>query len=96
MNSETKQAEPTIEETGTLIARVKAGYKPTEQELAAHSGNLKRFVARSRGINENQVDGYLRNRNKARRILRNQPKRNKDCICGSGLQYRKCCGRFSR
>jgi len=99
VNNEPKQSEstaPTIKETGIFLERVKLGYKPTDAELKFHSENLKKFVARKQGINVNQVDGYLRNRNKARRVLRKQPKRNQDCPCGSGRQYRKCCGRFSR
>jgi uncharacterized protein YecA (UPF0149 family) len=98
MNNEPKQTEPTgptIKETGIFLDRVKLGYKPTEAELEAHSENLKKFVAQKQGINVNQVEKYLIKKRRLREML-NKPKRNKDCPCGSGLQYRKCCGRLSR
>jgi hypothetical protein len=100
INIEPKQSEPTgptIQETRIFLLNVKTGYKPTKQEEKSHSKNMKTLVAQKYGIDEKNVDKFL----KQKRMLREsfgigKTKRNAPCPCGSGVQHRKCCGLLSR
>ena len=87
--------QPTMNETKAFAQKCFKGYKPTPAELKKHSANLRSIVADKHGINPKKVDEYLKNKYVARQ-RRNGVKRKELCPCGSGIQYRKCCGRFSR
>jgi hypothetical protein len=98
MSDELEQIEPTIptiEDTRAWLRQVGAGYEPKDIELMMHNENMKKVVAKQQGIKENQVDAYLLKKRRIQQML-HKPKRNKDCPCGSGLQYRKCCGLLQR
>ena len=93
-------AGPTMEETMEFSLKCFQGYKPTDEELKPHTDNLKELVAQKHNIPKEDVEDYLTDKARRRKVRERLgiggPDRKDMCPCGSKLKFRKCCGSLKR